>query len=66
MYHASMEKSMELAKEKQGPYDSFDGSPLSQGIFQFDLWNVTPSNKYNWDKLRNNIMEFWELIIRCV
>jgi len=49
---------MELAKEKQGPYDSFDGSPLSQGIFQFDLWNVTPSNKYNWDKLRNNIMEF--------
>lgn len=58
MYHASMEKSMELAKEKQCPYDSFDGSPLSQGIFQFDLWNVTPSNKYNWDKLRNNIMEF--------
>ena len=36
IYHASIEKSMELS-QKDGPYNSFKGSPLSQGIFQFDL-----------------------------
>lgn len=56
MYHASMEKSMEIAKEKNKSYDSFKGSPLSKGIFQFDMWNVKPSNRYNWEQLRQDIM----------
>jgi ribonucleoside-diphosphate reductase alpha chain len=58
IYHASMEASVELAR-KDGPYSSFKGSPLSQGKFQFDLWNTNPySNRYDWDKLRSDAMEF--------
>ncbi len=57
MYHASLEKSMEMAKV-DGPYSSFQGSPLSQGIFQFDLWKVTPSDRYDWGKLRLDIFHY--------
>lgn len=43
---------MELAK-KEGHYETFKGSPLSEGKFQFDLWNVKPhTNRYDWDLLR--------------
>ena len=55
MYHASLEKSMELAVIS-GAYETFSGSPLSKGIFQFDMWNVKPSPRYNWDLLRSNII----------
>ena len=55
IYHASMEKSMELSKV-QGPYSSFKGSPLSEGKFQFDLWEVKPSDRYDWEKLRQDII----------
>ena len=52
IYHAAMETSMELAME-EGPYASFKGSPLSQGKFQFDLWEKGPySERYDWEKLR--------------
>jgi ribonucleoside-diphosphate reductase alpha chain len=58
IYHASMEASMELAKV-EGPYETFKGSPLSQGKFQFDLWDRKPiSTRYDWDKLRADVMEF--------
>ena len=40
-----------------GAYSSFEGSPLSKGKFQFDLWDVTPSDRYDWDELRRSIME---------
>ena len=66
MYHASMEKSMELAKEQNKPYDSFVGSPLSKGKFQFDMWNVTPSNRYNWDNLRQNIITYGTTNSLCI
>ena len=56
MYHAALEASMEAAKE-EGPYSSFKGSPASEGILQFDMWNVTPSNRYDWDSLKLNIAE---------
>ena len=56
MYHAALEASMEAAKE-EGPYSSFKGSPASQGILQFDMWNVKPSNRYDWDSLKLNIAE---------
>jgi ribonucleotide reductase alpha subunit len=39
-----------------GAYSSFEGSPISQGLFQFDLWNAEPSTRYNWDKLRSDII----------
>ena len=41
-----------------GAYSSFEGSPISQGLFQFDLWNAEPSARYNWDKLRTDIKEY--------
>jgi ribonucleoside-diphosphate reductase alpha chain len=41
-----------------GAYRSFEGSPMSQGLFQFDLWNAEPSSRYDWDKLRSDIMEY--------
>lgn len=39
-----------------GAYSSFDGSPLSNGIFQFDMWGVSPSDRYDWTKLKTSIM----------
>ena len=57
MYHASIEKSMEISKIED-PYYSYEGSPISKGIFQFDLWNVIPSNRYDWETLRKNIMSY--------
>jgi ribonucleoside-diphosphate reductase alpha chain len=64
IYHASLEKSMELAKE-EGAYSSFKGSPLSNGLFQFDLWNVT-AIRYDWDKLRKEVMEYGVRNSLCV
>ncbi|MCU0327458.1 MAG: ribonucleoside-diphosphate reductase subunit alpha [Chitinophagales bacterium] len=56
IYYSAMKTSLEIAKEK-GPYDSFQGSPLSQGKFQFDLWNETPkSGRYDWESLRQEVM----------
>jgi len=47
-----------LDKSFCGAYSSFEGSPMSQGIFQFDMWNVSPSKRYDWNILRKNIMEY--------
>jgi len=56
IYYGALSKSCELA-EKEGPYESFKGSPVSKGILQFDMWNVTPSKRYDWDALRSKIIE---------
>jgi ribonucleotide reductase alpha subunit len=40
-----------------GAYSSFDGSPASQGILQFDLWGVKPSTRYDWTSLKSSIIE---------
>jgi ribonucleoside-diphosphate reductase alpha chain len=56
IYYAAMKTSCDLAKE-EGKYSTFDGSPLSKGMFQFDLWNVQPSSRYDWDSLRKEVME---------
>jgi ribonucleotide reductase alpha subunit len=42
-------------KELLGAYSSFEGSPASQGILQFDLWSTTPSDRYDWSKLKESI-----------
>jgi len=55
IYHAAMETSIELA-EQLGHYESFKGSPLSEGKFQFDLWGVEPASKrYDWAALRERV-----------
>lgn len=46
-----------LSSEHCGAYASFEGSPASQGILQFDMWNVTPSERYDWSSLKNSIVE---------
>lgn len=97
MYHAALEQSNEIAKERYdmlntrdyettsvdetadrllneyekpllplmseenktvGSYSSFVGSPISKGIFQFNMWDVEPSNRYNWNQLKESIMTY--------
>lgn len=99
IYHASLERSTEIAKERyhkleplilndnfkpnidieeeikllrmvneyekpilrskyRGAYSTFNNSPASEGILQFDMWNVTPSNRYNWDELKLHIQTY--------
>lgn len=41
-----------------GAYKSFKNSPASQGILQFDMWNVLPSDRYDWDNLKDSIQQF--------
>lgn len=55
IYFGAMEASMELAKV-QGPYETFKGSPVSKGIFQFDMWGVNPkSGRWNWEQLKQDV-----------
>ena len=56
IYFAAMTASADLA-EKEGPYQTFKGSPLSEGKFQFDLWDVIPSNRWDWNALRQRVMK---------
>jgi ribonucleoside-diphosphate reductase alpha subunit len=57
IYFGALEASMEMAKEK-GAYSTFKGSPLSEGKFQFDLWEVKQSKLWDWEKLRKNIIKY--------
>ncbi len=41
-----------------GTYSTFIGSPMSKGIFQFDMWGVEPSNRHDWVALKNSIMTY--------
>jgi ribonucleotide reductase alpha subunit len=56
IYYASVSESNELAKE-HGPYETFKGSPMSEGIFQFDMWNKKPSDRYDWESLRKSVVD---------
>ncbi|KAK3988150.1 ribonucleoside-diphosphate reductase large chain [Cladorrhinum sp. PSN332] len=56
IYHAALTASCQLAKE-EGPYSTYEGSPVSQGILQYDMWNVTPSNLWDWESLKAKIKE---------
>ena len=57
IYFGALTASNELAKE-YGPYETYPGSPISQGIFQFDMWNVKPSDRWDWEGLRKNILKY--------
>lgn len=57
IYFAAVTASNELA-QKEGPYSTYEGSPASQGILQFDMWNVTPtSGNWDWEVLKGKIKE---------
>lgn len=58
IYYAALEASMELAQQ-YGPYATYKGSPISQGIFQFDMWGVKPdSGRWDWEGLRQKILQY--------
>ena len=57
IYYAAMRASCDLAKE-QGTYATYKDSPISQGKFQFDLWGVKTSKRWDWDKLREDIKKY--------
>jgi ribonucleoside-diphosphate reductase alpha subunit len=54
MYHAALEASSELA-EVDGSYETFEGSPASQGVFQFDMWEGETKLHYDWDAMRERV-----------
>ncbi|HQV99911.1 MAG TPA: ribonucleoside-diphosphate reductase subunit alpha, partial [Bacteroidia bacterium] len=57
IYYAAMTASKDLSK-KDGPYETYEGSPVSQGIFQYDMWNVVPSNRWEWDVLKEEVKKY--------
>lgn len=57
IYHAAVESSIELARE-QGTYESYEGSPASKGLLQYDLWDVTPTDLWDWTELKDNLKKY--------
>jgi ribonucleoside-diphosphate reductase alpha chain len=57
IYHGALEKSNE-SSILLGAYSSFEGSPASKGILQFDMWNTTPSERYDWASLKESIIKY--------
>ncbi|XP_062910861.1 ribonucleoside-diphosphate reductase large subunit isoform X2 [Mobula hypostoma] len=57
IYYAALDASCELAKEL-GPYDSYEGCPVSKGILQYDMWNVTPTDRWDWKGLKERIAKY--------
>ena len=54
IYHGALTASCQLA-EAEGPYDTYEGSPVSKGILQYDMWGVTPSDLWDWAALKEKI-----------
>lgn len=57
IYFAAMTASKDLAKEA-GAYESYENSPVSKGIFQYDMWGVTPSERWNWCELKEEVKKY--------
>lgn len=67
IYYGAMSCSVDLA-EKNRPYESFMGSPLSKGHFAFDLWDVE-ATKFDWNELREKVLKYGavnSLLIACM
>jgi len=56
IYFAAMTASKDLSKV-EGPYETFAGSPVSKGIFQFDMWNVEPTLRWDWYTLKAEVLK---------
>jgi len=57
LYYGALEASCELA-ELHGTYETYEGSPVSKGIFQYDMWNVTPTGLHDWEALKAKVAKF--------
>jgi len=57
IYFASMTASKDLAKA-HGAYSTYEGSPVSKGIFQFDMWGVTPTDRWDWEALKAEVKQY--------
>ena len=57
IYYAAMTASKDLAI-KDGHYETYPGSPVSKGIFQFDMWGVTPSDRWEWSVLKEEVAKY--------
>ena len=63
LYYGAVTGSNELAKKRKTTYETFQGSPFSQGLFQFDLWNkynnveLNTSKRWDWESLRKSVVE---------
>jgi ribonucleoside-diphosphate reductase alpha chain len=56
IYYAALTASKDLAIEN-GPYETWKGSPISEGTMQFDMWGVTPTDRWEWNVLKEEVME---------
>ncbi|XP_008551377.1 ribonucleoside-diphosphate reductase large subunit [Microplitis demolitor] len=56
LYYGALEASCEMAQEK-GTYETYEGSPVSKGILQYDMWDVKPSDLWDWSVLKNKIAQ---------
>merc|ERR1739844_382828 len=57
IYYGALESSCESA-EKFGPYETYEGSPVSKGILQYDMWNVTPTDLQDWTALKARVSQY--------
>jgi ribonucleoside-diphosphate reductase subunit M1 len=57
IYYAALRTSCDLARE-EGAYETYEGSPISKGIMQFDMWGVTPTDRWDWTTLRADIAKY--------
>uniref|UniRef100_A0ABI7ZNS8 Ribonucleoside-diphosphate reductase n=1 Tax=Felis catus TaxID=9685 RepID=A0ABI7ZNS8_FELCA len=57
IYYGALEASCDLAKE-HGPYETYEGSPVSKGILQYDMWNVIPTDLWDWKLLKEKIAKY--------
>ena len=55
---AAWTASNEIAREKGKTYDTYTESPISKGVFQHDMWGIIPSNRWNWEELREQIKKY--------
>uniref|UniRef100_A0A8C5M7M2 Ribonucleoside-diphosphate reductase n=1 Tax=Leptobrachium leishanense TaxID=445787 RepID=A0A8C5M7M2_9ANUR len=56
IYYAALESSCEMAAEL-GVYETYQGSPVSKGILQYDMWDVTPTDLWDWAALKEKIKQ---------
>ncbi|XP_076368066.1 ribonucleoside diphosphate reductase large subunit [Tachypleus tridentatus] len=54
IYYGAVEASCELS-ERMGPYETYQGSPVSKGFLQYDMWNVTPTSLWDWTALKEKV-----------
>jgi ribonucleoside-diphosphate reductase alpha chain len=57
IYYAAMTASKDLAKV-EGTYSTYEGSPVSKGVFQFDMWGVKPTDRWEWDVLKEEVKKY--------